>query len=69
MTSEQFDLHVARINAGYSIKGLARELGIHEHAIRQLERGGRVRPATAKVVADRFGVLVTDLMPIAAEAA
>lgn len=59
-----FDLRSARINAGFSMKGLARELGVHEHAVRQLERGNRVRPATAKRVADFFEVQVTDLMPV-----
>lgn len=58
-----FDLMVARLNAGYSIKALARELGVHEHAIRRLERGDGAHPATAKKIADRFGVRVTDLMP------
>jgi ribosome-binding protein aMBF1 (putative translation factor) len=60
-----FDLTTARMNAGYSIKSLARELDVHEHAIRRLERGeGGVHPANAKKVADRFGVQVTDLMPV-----
>jgi transcriptional regulator with XRE-family HTH domain len=59
-----FDLTSARLNAGYSIKSLARELGVHEHAIRRLETGDGVHPATAKKVADKFGVQVTDLMPL-----
>lgn len=63
--SDDFNLTMARINAGYSIKSLARELGVHEHAIRRLERGeGGVHPANAKLIADRFGVQVTDLMPL-----
>lgn len=65
-----FDLAAARINAGYSIKSLARELEVHEHAIRRLERGeGGVHPANAKKVADKFGVQVTDLMPVDRQAA
>lgn len=59
-----FDLTSARLNAGYSIKALARELDVHEHAIRRLETGEGVHPATAKKVADKFGVQVTDLMPL-----
>lgn len=59
-----FDLTTVRLNAGYSIKSLARELDIHEHAIRRLEAGEGVHPATAKKIADRFGVQVTDLMPV-----
>lgn len=58
------NLTAERLNRGYSIKGLARELDVHEHAIRRLERGeGGVHPATAKKVADFFGVQVTDLRP------
>jgi transcriptional regulator with XRE-family HTH domain len=53
-----------RLNAGYSIKALARELGVHEHAIRKLEAGGTIHPANAKKIADKFGVKVTDLMPL-----
>lgn len=53
-----------RLNAGYSIKSLAAELGIHEHAIRRLEAGGSIHPANAKKIADKFGCKVTDLMPI-----
>ena len=60
-----FDLTEARLNAGLSIRGLADELDVGQHSIRALERGdGRVHPATAKKIADRFGVQVTDLMPV-----
>lgn len=60
------DLKTMRLNEGYSIKALARELDVHEHAIRRLERGeGGVHPATAKKIADRFDVQVTDLMEAA----
>lgn len=67
MTS--FNLPAARLNAGYSIRGLAAEIGIAEHAIRRLEGGESVHPATAKKVADYFGIKVTDLMPLDREAA
>lgn len=61
------DLKALRLNEGYSIKALARELDVHEHAIRRLERGdGGVHPATAKKIADRFDVQVTDLLPVEA---
>ena len=60
------DLKALRLNEGYSIKALARELGVHEHAIRRLERGeGGVHPATAKKIADRFELQVTDLLEAA----
>lgn len=65
MSATTFDLTAARMNRGYSIKSLARELEVHEHSIRRLERGeGGVHPATAKKVADFFEVLVTDVMPL-----
>lgn len=67
MTS--FDLTVARLNAGYSIRGLAAVIDVAEHAIRRLEGGESVHPATAKKVADFFEVKVTDLMPLDREAA
>lgn len=64
-----FDLTRARINAGHSIRGLARELHTHEQTIRRLEQGLPVRPESAKPVADYFGVRVTDLMPLEGEPA
>lgn len=61
-----FDLTAARLNAGLSIRDLASELDVNQHSIRRLESGeGSVHPATAKKIADRFGVKVTDLMPLA----
>ena len=59
----RINLAAERLNAGHSIKSLARELDVHEHAIRRLERGEGVHPATAKKVADFFDCQVIDLMP------
>lgn len=56
-----FNLTEARVNAGYSIRAFAKELGIHEHSLRTLERGGSVQPDTAKKVADFFDIKVTDI--------
>lgn len=68
--SAPLNLATERLNRGHSIRSLARELEVHEHAIRRLERReGGVHPATAKKLADYFGVQVTDLMPIEKEAA
>lgn len=55
-----------RLNHGHSIRSLAEKLGVHEHAIRRLEAGGSVHPATAKKIADYYGCKVTDLMDVAA---
>lgn len=63
------ELAAARLNAGYSIRSLARHLDVPEQSIRRLEDGERIHPANAKKVADFFGVRVTDLMPIDREAA
>lgn len=62
--TDRFDLVTARVNAGLSIRGLARKLNTHEQTIRRLEQGLPVRPESAKPVADFFDVLVTDLMPL-----
>lgn len=67
--TDRFNLTVARIEAGYSKRSLADELGISRGTLATLESGGTVHPANAKKVADKFGVLVTDLMPVAKEAA
>lgn len=58
-----FDLTAARLNAGFSIRSLADQIGVPEASIRRLENGEGVHPARAKVVADHFGVRVTDLLP------
>jgi DNA-binding XRE family transcriptional regulator len=59
----EFSLRKARVNSGHSKRSLARELGIAYGTLIRLERGQPVHPANAKVVADFFGVQVTDLMP------
>jgi ribosome-binding protein aMBF1 (putative translation factor) len=60
-----FDLKTARLNAGLSIRGLAREIDVPEQSIRRFEAGDSgLHPANAKRIADRFGVQVTDLLPI-----
>lgn len=58
------DLKAARLDKGHSIRSLADELGVHQHSIRRLEAGGTVHPATAKKLADFYGLQVTDLMPV-----
>lgn len=65
--SVAFDLAAARLNAGHSVKSLARELGLHEHTLRRLEHHQPVHPANAKKVADWAGCRVTDIMPVEVE--
>lgn len=58
-----FDLPTSRVNAGLSIRALARELEIPEASIRRLEGGGGISLAYAKKIADHFGVTVLDVLP------
>lgn len=58
-----FDLRVARMNQGLSIRQLAARTGVSRNAITQLERGGSASEASVKPLADYFGVLVTDITP------
>jgi transcriptional regulator with XRE-family HTH domain len=60
-----FDLRTARVNAGLSRQQLADECEVSRETIRRLElKVGGVTPPKVKPVADRFGVLVTDIVPI-----
>lgn len=58
-----FDLRTERINAGYSQRQLATELGIHREAIRRVEEGtGHITPSNAKAIGDRFGVTAVEVL-------
>lgn len=61
--STPFDLPTTRVNAGLSVRALARELDIPEGSIRRLESGGGMSLAYAKRIADFFGVTVLDVLP------
>ena len=60
MTNEQ--MVVARLNAGHSIRGLARHLGVSEQVVRRVEAGAPVRPESAKPLADFYGITVMELL-------
>lgn len=62
MTFATFDLRSARVNRGLSRRELATLVGLGRETIRRLERGERVHPASAKKVADFFGVQATDVL-------
>lgn len=64
MSPERFNLRAERMNRGMSVNDLAAATGIDRKAITRLEGGGGCYPATAKPIADYFGVKVTDLMPL-----
>jgi transcriptional regulator with XRE-family HTH domain len=62
-TSPSFVLRSARLNRGLSIRQAAHAIGVAQQTFRRLEEGEPIHPASAKKVADFFGVQVTDLMP------
>jgi transcriptional regulator with XRE-family HTH domain len=51
-----------RINEGLSQRELAARAGVTNTSIWKLERGGNVRPATLKKIADVLGVKPMDLL-------
>lgn len=58
------NLEAERLNMGLTAKAAAKRIGIADHVLRYAETGGRPRPATAKKIADFYGVRVTDLWPV-----
>lgn len=70
MTTDKPDINLKqlRLDQGWSIRGLARDIDVPEQSIRRLEAGFGVNPQTAKKVAEKLGVAVTDI-PVFAERA
>ena len=58
-----FDLRAARLNAGLSQRELAAETKAPLATVQGLEDGRGARPSHAKLIADFFGIKVTDLLP------
>jgi transcriptional regulator with XRE-family HTH domain len=66
----RFDLRAERLNAGLTVSGLALKVGVSREAIRRLENGdGGAHPANLKLIADHFGVKVTDVLAFMDDAA
>jgi DNA-binding XRE family transcriptional regulator len=63
-----FVLREARLNRGLSRRQAAIEINVAQDTLRKIEVGEPVHPASAKKIADYFGVQVTDLMPVEAAA-
>lgn len=59
-----FDIRLACLNRGLSLRGAAREIGVPEQSMRRLANGQGVTPANAKRIADFFEVQVTDVLPL-----
>src|SRR5215217_4247089 len=55
-------LRALRINEGLSQRELAERAGVANTSVWKLERGGSVRPATLKKIADVLGVKPMDLL-------
>lgn len=58
------NLRVERLNRGLTAKDCAAEIGVPDYVLRYAEEGGRPRPAAAKLIADYFGIRVTDQWPV-----
>lgn len=61
--SKPLDMRTERINRGFSIRALARELGVPEQTIRRAEDGLAPSIANAHKLAHFYGVKVTDIWP------
>lgn len=61
------NLKAERLNRGYSIRGLARQLEISAPTLQRAEDGEQIHPATAKAIADFYGYKVTDIWPLDTE--
>lgn len=59
-----FNLAAECLNRGLTRGEAANEIGIPDYVLRYAEKGGRPRPAHAKLIADWLGVLVTDIWPV-----
>jgi ribosome-binding protein aMBF1 (putative translation factor) len=60
---EPFDLQRERVNRGLSRLGLQQKTGVHRDSIRRFEEGTvRPRAATAKKLADYFGITAAELL-------
>lgn len=58
------DLVTARVNRGLTLNQAAKEIGVARATLQRVERGVAVHPASAKKVADYYGVKAADLIPV-----
>lgn len=57
------NLKAERMNRGLSRTAAAKVIGVPSHVLRYAERGGCPHLENAKVIADFYGVKVTDIWP------
>lgn len=53
-----------RLNRGLSLPAASRDIGISRGTLRRAEAGEMPSPASAKKIADFYGVRVTDIWPL-----
>lgn len=53
-----------RLNRGLSIRQAAERVGVARATLERAERGDGVHPGSAKLIADFYGVQVTDIWPV-----
>lgn len=58
------DLRSERLNRGFSIRGLSKEIGVPEQSIRRAESGLSLSPSNAFKLASFYGYRVTDIWPV-----
>jgi lambda repressor-like predicted transcriptional regulator len=58
------NLEEVRLNRGLSLRQAAEQIGIHRRTLDRAERGDSVHPGNAKLIADFYGVRVTDIWPV-----
>lgn len=58
------NIEAERLNRGLSSRIAADQIGVDRRTLERAERGEGVNPAKAKLIADFYGVLVTDILPL-----
>jgi len=58
------NLKAERLNRGLRVPEAAEKIGVAPHVLRTAEQGTLPRPAAAKLIADFYGVKVSDIWPI-----
>jgi transcriptional regulator with XRE-family HTH domain len=58
------NLEEERVNRGLSLNQAAGEIRVARNTLAAAEAGGRIRPASAKAIADFYGYRVTDIWPV-----
>lgn len=57
-------LEELRLNKGLSARQAAQQIGLARETLARAERGEGVHPGSAKLIADFYGVKVTDIWPV-----